>query len=161
MEQTQREVESAREVGSRRQYATFFVAGMCFGVEALKVQEVLFAQDMTQIPLAPEIITGLINLRGQIVTAMDMRRRLNLPMRDAAVRAMNVVIRSEDGAVSLVVDEIGDVIEVSDICYEEPPVNMSAAQKEFVEGIYKLEDSLLLSLNIDKLLRIQTGSGRN
>ena len=157
MEQAQSKSINPKSAAGR-QYATFFVDQMCFGVEVLKVQEVLFAQEMTPLPLAPEIIRGLINLRGQIVTAMDMRRRLNLPSPDSRARPMNVVIRSEEGAFSLLVDEIGDVIEVNESCYEPPPVNMTAAQKEFIEGVYKLENSLLLILNTEKLLMIETGS---
>jgi purine-binding chemotaxis protein CheW len=110
------------EIG--HQYATFFVDGMFFGVEVLKVQEVLRYHEITAVPLAPQVIQGLINLRGQIVTAIDMRRRLKLPPRAVDIHPMNMVIRSEDGAVSqsvcLLVDEIGDVIEVSHSCYEPP-----------------------------------------
>lgn len=146
---------SLDHIGNGRQYATFFVDGMFFGVEVLKVQEVLRYQEMTCVPLAPEIIQGLINLRGQIVTAVDMRRRLKLAPRDAGAQPMNMVVRSEEGAVSLLVDEIGDVIEVSGSCYEPPPVNMPAAQRALVDGIYKLDDKLLLVLNTDRTLKIQ------
>ena len=142
-------------IGNGRQYATFFVDGMFFGVEVLKVQEVLRYQEMTRVPLAPEIIEGLINLRGQIVTAIDMRRRLKLAPRGTDAQQMNVVVRSEEGAVSLLVDEIGDVIEVSQSRYEPPPVNMPLAQRALVDGVYKLEGKLLLVLNTDRTLKIQ------
>lgn len=140
------------------QYATFFVDGMCFGVEVPKVQEVLRYQQMTRVPLAPGEIEGLINLRGQIVTAIDMRRRLLLAPRAPSVQPMNMVIRSEDGAVSLLVDEIGDVIEVSESSYEPPPVNMPAGQRGLVNGVYKLDGRLLLALDTDRVLRIQPES---
>ena len=142
-------------IGSGHQYATFFVAGMFFGIEVHKVQEVLRYQEMTCVPLAPQIIEGLINLRGQIVTAIDMRRRLKLAPRDTDAQPMNMVVRSEEGAVSLLVDAIGDVIEVSDSCYEPPPVNMPAGQRALVDGVYKLEGTLLLVLNTDRTLKIQ------
>ncbi len=106
--------------------------------------------------MAPQIIEGLINLRGQIVTAIDMRRRLKLAPRKADAQPMNVVIRSDEGAVSLLVDEIGDVIEVSRSCYEPPPVTMPAAQRALVDGVYKLEGRLLLVLNTDRTLKIQS-----
>jgi purine-binding chemotaxis protein CheW len=138
-----------------RQYATFYVDSMFFGIEVLKVQEVLRCQEMTKVPLAPKIVEGLINLRGQIVTAIDMRRRLKLNPRAPDAQPMNVVIRSEDGAVSLLVDEIGDVIEVSESCYEPPPVNMAAAQRALVDGVCKLEQGLLLVLNTERALKIQ------
>src|ERR1700759_572414 len=138
-----------------RQYATFYVDSMFFGIEVLKVQEVLRCQEMTRVPLAPKIVEGRINLRGQIVTAINMRRRLKLNPREPDAQPMNVVIRSEDGAVSLLVDEIGDVIEVSESCYETPPVNMAAAQRALVDGVCKLEQGLLLVLNTERALKIQ------
>jgi purine-binding chemotaxis protein CheW len=147
---------SSDQVGQRQQYATFFVNGMYFGIDVLRVQEVLRAQEMTRVPLAPPVIEGLINLRGQIVTAIDMRRRLKLPPRDTDTPATNVVVQSEGGAVSLLVDEIGDVVEVSQSCYELPPVNMPAAQRALVDGIYKLDGVLLLVLNTDRTLIIQS-----
>jgi purine-binding chemotaxis protein CheW len=146
---------SPERTDTARQYATFFVDGMFFGVEVLKVQEVLRYQEMTRVPLAPEVVQGLINLRGQIVTAIDMRRRLRLAPRVADAQPMNMVVRSEEGAVSLLVDEIGDVIEVSESCYEAPPVNMSPAQRALVNGVYKLDGKLLLVLNTERALRIQ------
>src|ERR1700760_1091136 len=97
---------SLQHDGSGCQYATFFVDQMFFGVEVLKVQEVLRYQEMTCVPLAPKIVQGLINLRGQIVTAIDMRRRLALPPRANEAQPINVVVRSTEGAVSLLVDEI-------------------------------------------------------
>jgi purine-binding chemotaxis protein CheW len=142
-------------IEAQQQFATFFVGGMFFGVEVLKVQEILRYQEMTRVALAPPAIQGLINLRGQIVTAIDVRLRLRLPPRESHVQPMNVVMRSEDGAISLLVDEIGDVIEVSDAAYEPPPTNIPPAQRTFVDGVYKLEGKLLLILNTDKTTNIE------
>src|SRR5215470_16261880 len=103
------------------QLSTFFVADMFFGVDVLQVQEVLRFQHMTPVPQAPEVIEGLINLRGQIVTAIDMRRRLGLPPRTGCQNPTNLVVRNEDGAVSLLVDEIGDVLDVTADGFEPPP----------------------------------------
>src|SRR3954447_7509100 len=94
------------------QFSTFFVTDLFFGVDVLNVQEVLRFQPMTPVPQAPGVIEGLINLRGQIVTAVDMRRRLQLPPRDEEKSPMNIVVRTTDGAVSLLVDEIGDVLDM-------------------------------------------------
>src|ERR1700760_3596719 len=94
------------------QYATFVVEDLFFGIDVLRVQEVLRYQQMTRIPLAPAVAGGLINLRGQIVTAIDMRCRLGLRPRSSEALPMNIVVRTEDGPVSLLVDEIGDVVEV-------------------------------------------------
>lgn len=136
-----------------RQYATFFVSNLFFGVEVLRVQEVLRYQEMTRVPCANSVIGGLINLRGQIVTAFDMRERLGLEPRESDVPPMNVVVRNEDGAISLLVDEIGDVIEVHEEDFEPPPETISEAARETIEGVYKLDDRLLLVLSTDRILQ--------
>jgi len=137
------------------QFSTFYVDGLLFGIAVLQVQEVFRYQEMTRVPLAPHVIEGLINLRGQIVTAIDMRRRLGLPPRTSEQSPMNMVVRSEDGAVSLLVDEIGDVVETSETCYEPPPANMPATQRALIDGVYKLDAELLLVLNTERALQIQ------
>jgi len=108
------------------QFCTFFLDGLFFGVEVQKVQEVIRYQEMTRVPLASRVVSGLINLRGQIVTAIDLRRRLGLPERPADTRPMNVVVRSDEGAISLLVDEIGDVQEVEQVAFERPPETLPA-----------------------------------
>jgi purine-binding chemotaxis protein CheW len=136
-----------------RQYSTFFVGGLYFGVDVLDVQEVLKEQAMTPVPKAHAVITGLINLRGQIVTAFDMRRRLNTPAPLTDKPPMNFVIRTDDGAVSLLVDEIGDVIEVKQEDFEPPPKTVAEAARELIEGVYKLEGRLLLVLSTKRVLQ--------
>jgi purine-binding chemotaxis protein CheW len=140
-----------------RQYSTFFVADLFFGVDVLRVQEVLRFQHMTEVPLAPEVIEGLINLRGQIVTAIDMRRRLNLPARTGDQTPMNMVVRTDDGAVSLLVDEIGDVVDVDQATYEEPPDNLDASARKLIQGVYKLKDHLLLVLDAERTVDLTIG----
>lgn len=139
--------------GQSRQYSTFHVGSLFFGVEVLQVQEVLRYLEMTRVPLAPDVIEGLINLRGQIVTAVDMRRRLGLPKRPDGHLPMNMVVRSDDGAVSLLVDEIGDVLDVPADCFESVPDNLPAEQRELIAGIYKLEGRLLLVLDAERALQ--------
>jgi purine-binding chemotaxis protein CheW len=112
------------------QFSTFFVADLFFGVDVLNVQEVLRFQPMTPVPQAPGLIEGLINLRGQIVTAIDMRRRLKLPPRPGDRSPMNMVVRTTDGAVSLLVDEIGDVLDMDAASYEETPENLDPAASQ-------------------------------
>ncbi len=135
-----------------QQFCTFFLDNHYFGVEVEKVQEVLRFQDMTHVPLAPEVVRGLINLRGQIVTAIDTRRRLNLPPRPEDKLPMNVIIRADDGAMSLLVDEIGDVLEISEETFEEVPDTVQGLSRELVRGVYKLEGRLLLVLNTEKAI---------
>lgn len=132
------------------QLSTFMVADLLFGVDVLSVQEVLRYQHMTPVPRAPHVIEGLINLRGQIVTALDMRRRLQLPVRKDGETPMNIVIRRTDGAVSLLVDEIGDVLPVNTAEYEDPPDNLDPETRKIVKSVYKLKDKLLLVLDEDR-----------
>jgi purine-binding chemotaxis protein CheW len=139
--------DSARTSG---QFSTFFVADLFFGVDVLRVQELLRIQPMTRVPQAPDVIEGLINLRGQIVTAIDMRRRLQLPPRAGDQTPMNMVVRTDDGAVSLLVDEVGDVLDVDESTYELPPENLDPATRELIRGVYKLKDRLLLVLDTDR-----------
>jgi purine-binding chemotaxis protein CheW len=136
------------------QFATFFVDNLLFGVEVLRVQEVLRYQEMTSVPRAPDVIEGLINLRGQIVTAIDMRRRLGLTRRSGERPPMNMVVRSDDGAVSLLVDEIGDVLEVEESAFETTPENVDARIRELTTGMYKLKDRLLLILDTSKAIDV-------
>jgi purine-binding chemotaxis protein CheW len=136
------------------QLSTFFVADLFFGVDVLRVQEVLRFQQMTHVPQAPEVIEGLINLRGQIVTAIDLRRRLGLPPRAGDQMPTNLVIRTDDGAVSLLVDEIGDVLDVDAATYEQPPENLDPAAREIIRGVYKLKDRLLLVLDTERAVDI-------
>jgi purine-binding chemotaxis protein CheW len=140
-----------------RQFSTFFVADLYFGVDVLRVQEVLRFQQMTRVPQAPDVIEGLINLRGQIVIAIDMRRRLQLPPRSGDQTPINVVVRTEDGAVSLLVDEIGDVLDVDDATYERPPENLDPAALELIRGVYKLKDRLLLVLDAERTVDLGAG----
>jgi purine-binding chemotaxis protein CheW len=132
------------------QFCTFYLDKLLFGVDLKTVQEVLRSLEVTQVPLAPQVVSGLINLRGQIVTAVDLRRRLELEPRQAGVLAMNVVVRSEDGAVSLLVDEIGDVVEVDDSTFERPPETLRGAVRTMITGVHKLNNRLLLVLDTAK-----------
>ena len=133
-----------------KQFCTFFLNGLYFGVEVTHVQEVLRHQPMTRVPLAPPTVQGLINLRGQILTAIDLRRRLELPALTGERLPMNVVVRTADGAVSLLVDEIGDVVEIQEDIFERPPETLRGVARDLVRGVYKLKERLLLVLDTEK-----------
>ena len=141
-------------MAGERQYCTFFLDGHYFGIDVLRVQEVIRYQEMTRVPLAPAVVRGLINLRGQIVTAIDLRRRLELPDRPDGELPVNVVVQTDDGAVSLLVDEIGDVLHASEGAFERPPETLKGLARELIRGAYKLGGRLLLILDADKLLDI-------
>lgn len=134
---------------SSRQYCTFYLDRLTFGVEVQKVQEVIRYQEMTKVPLASRVVRGLINLRGQIVAAIDLRRRLEFEDRPEGQMPMNVVVRTDDGPMSLLVDDIGDVLEVDERTFEQPPETLRGVAREVIRGAYKLPDRLLLTLDSD------------
>ena len=132
------------------QFCTFYLDKLLFGVELKGVQEVIRSLQMTKVPLAPAVVSGLINLRGQIVTAVDLRRRLELEPRPAGMLAMNVVVLSDDGAVSLLVDEIGDVVDVEETTFEPPPETLRGSVRTMILGVHKLSGRLMHVLDIEK-----------
>lgn len=135
-----------------KQLCTFYLDGLFFGVDVRRVQEVLRFQRMTPVPLAPPVVEGLINLRGQIVTALDLRRRLDLADRPAGRQPMNIVVRSDEGPVSLLVDEIGEVVDVDDSAFEPPPETLQGPARQLIPGAYKLASRLLLILDTDRTI---------
>ena len=141
-------------MNDERQLATFYLDGLLFGIEVNKVQEVIRYQEMTHVPLAHTVVRGLINLRGQIVTALDLRRRLNFKDRSVDQLPMNVVVRTGEEAVSLLVDEIGDVLDVEEESFERPPETLQGEARDLIRGAYKLKDRLLLVLNTDKVVNL-------
>ena len=136
------------------QLCTFRIGRLLLGVDIMKVQEVLLPQEMTRVPLASRAVGGLINLRGQIATAIDLRWQLGLQPRSTDDRPMNVVVRTEDGAVSLLVDRIGDIVAVRDSAFEDPPATIAPPIKRLIHGVYKLEHQLLLFLDVDRAARV-------
>lgn len=138
------------------QFATFYLEGLLFGIDVMQVQEIIRYQEMTPAPLSSAEVEGLINLRGQIITAIDLRKRLSMSNREDAKLPMNVVVRTEDGTVSLLVDEIGDVLEVENGTFEVPPTTVPDSCRAFINGVYKLEDKLLLTLDTEKVVDVQS-----
>jgi purine-binding chemotaxis protein CheW len=138
-----------------QQFCTFLLDGSLYGVPVPQVQEVIRFQPMTPVPLAPLAVEGLINLRGQIVLAIDLRRRLALDERPVGELPMNVVVRTPDGVVSLLVDEIGDVIEVEESTFESPPETLRSALSSMILGVHKLERKLLHLLDTEKACQLQ------
>lgn len=130
-----------------RQYATFEVDNQLFGIDVAKVQEVLSFHEYTPVPLAPGSIGGLFNLRGQVIAAVDLRVQLGLPARDFDGPAMNVIVRTEDESVSLLVDKIGEVIELEDDEAEPPPDTLTGRSRKLITGAFKLDGRLMLALD--------------
>ena len=142
------------EMKVKKQLCTFYVNGFYFGVDVLRVQEVIKYQKMTPVPVSPAVVKGLINLRGQIVIAVDMREKMGMPPRENQQLPMNVVVHSDEGAISLLVDKIGDVIEVDDKDLEAPPDSLNGVNRDLLLGVYKLPKTLLLSINVDEAINI-------
>ncbi|GAA0911617.1 chemotaxis protein CheW [Virgisporangium aurantiacum] len=140
-----------------RQYATFEVEDQLFGVPVAIVQEVLSFNEYTPVPLAPQAVGGLFNLRGQVIAAVDLRVQLGLPPRAIDGPAMNVIVRQEDESVSLLVDRIGEVVRLDDEAFEPPPDTLHGPTRELINGAFKLDGRLMLAL--DTARATDTGSG--
>lgn len=140
------------------QLATFYLDDYLFAVPVTQVQEVLKQQPHTPTPGAPASVAGLINLRGQVVTALDLRRRLGMPPLqpvDGEVRqSINVVVRTRSEVWSLIVDRIGDVINVTEEQFEPPPDTLHGPLRDLIVGAYKLEGPLLLQLDVDRAMEL-------
>ena len=132
------------------QLATFWLDGDLYGVEVAHVQEVLKSQGLTRVPLAPAAVAGLINLRGQVVTAIELRERLGRKPRPAGQEAVVIVVRLHGEAVSLLVDSIADVVDVDVRDFEAPPDTLDGAGRDLIRGAYKLDGQLLLALDVNR-----------
>jgi len=132
------------------QLATFWLDGDLFGVEVEHVQEVLRSQSITRVPLAPPAVAGLINLRGQVVTAIELRERLGRPARPEGEEPVVIVVRLRGEAVSLLVDSIADVVDVDLRDFEAPPDTLDGAGRDLIRGAYKLAGRLLLALDVNR-----------
>ena len=141
---------SAATMPTTSQLATFWLDGDLYGVEVEHVQEVLRSQSITRVPLAPPAVAGLINLRGQVVTAIELRERLGRPARPAGTDAVVIVVRLHGEAVSLLVDSIADVVDVDLRDFEAPPDTLDGIARELIRGAYKLEGQLLLALDVNR-----------
>lgn len=133
---------------------TFSLEDALLGVEVNAVQEILGGVQLTAIPLAPAAVAGLVNLRGQVLLAVDLRARMGRPDRQATEPTASVILLTERGQICLIVDRIGEVVSVSDDQFEPPPETLSSTARNLVRGAYKLEHQLLLALDIESALHI-------
>jgi purine-binding chemotaxis protein CheW len=133
-----------------RQFATFEVDDQLFGVEVDTVQEVLSYNEYTPVPLAPPAVGGLFNLRGQVIAAVDLRVQLGLARQALQGPVMNVILRGNGEPVSLLVDRIGEVVDLEDESFEPPPDTLSGPTRELVVGTFKLDGRLMLALDVDQ-----------
>jgi len=139
------------------QCCTFYVNGLYFGINVLQVREIVRYQKMTHVPMSHEVIQGLINLRGEIVTAIDLRMLLEGDSSGQNKEPMNIVVMSDGSPVSLLVDEVGDVINVDITRMEEPPDTLDSATQKLVENVYKMDDRLMHILNVEEAVSVRSG----
>jgi len=130
------------------------VGNQTFGVPVLKVQDVITQTTINVVPLAPPEVAGSLNLRGRIVTAIDMRRRLGMPPRQANEKFMCVIVERTGELYALLVDDVGDVLWLSATSFEPAPITLSAAWRTLCDGLYRLEGELLLALNVEQVLAL-------
>lgn len=161
------------------QFCTFYLAHLFCGLAVEKVQEVIRYQSITRVPLAPPAVRGLINLRGQIVPAVDLQQCLDLsaslPMSETQIKEqvknsiserslnflssseqlpLNVVMRTTEEVISLLVDEVGEVLEIADSCFEPPPETLTGKARDLIQGVYKLDNQLLLIIDTEKVVEV-------
>jgi len=139
-------------------FVTFTVAGQLFGVPVIQVQDILTPNHIAPVPGGPAQVRGLINLRGRIVTVIDMRTHLSLPKADSAQSGMCVTVESRGDAYTLFVDSVGDVITLSRNLREGNPATLDAVWRDVADAVYRTDQGLLVALRVDRLLTIETKS---
>ncbi|MFT5698054.1 MAG: purine-binding chemotaxis protein CheW [Desulforhopalus sp.] len=135
--------------------ATFYIGDALCGMDILKIQEVNKIMQMTKVPQAPEYVLGILNLRGQIVTILDLGKKLGLGQTDMSQDPRNIIVNSAGGHVGLLVRRISDVVSANMDRRERAPANMSGIQGEYFTGVYKTDNNLIGILDVDKVLNIE------
>ena len=134
-----------------RDYVTMKVGNQLFGLPVLSIQDVLGCREVTKVPLASSDIAGALNLRGRIVTVIDMRVRLDLESNIEHNERMNIVIEKNDELYSLLVDTVGDVLSLEVEKFEKNPANINSSWQKYADGVFRLDNELMVALDIDKL----------
>ena len=135
-------------------YLTVQIDGQMFGIEAMTVQDILSPREIAKIPLAPIEVAGSINLRGRIVTAVDVRLRLGMPVAKDPEKSMNVVVDVDGELYSLLVDKVGDVLSMSQKTYESNPTNLNENWRDFAQGVHRLDGNLMVVCDVEKIIRL-------
>jgi purine-binding chemotaxis protein CheW len=137
-------------------FVTFTVAGQLFGVPVTRVQDILIPEDIAPVPGGPPEVRGLINLRGRIVTVIDMRKHLSLPKAEAGGGGMCVTVESRGESYTLFVDSVGDVITLPRRLREGNPATLDAVWRNMADAVYRTDQGLLVALHVDRLLAVET-----
>lgn len=141
-----------------RQFCTFYLDHLLFGVESQKIQEVVTYRELRPVPLAPPVVSGLMNLRGQVVVALELRRQLELSERPSDMPPICLVVRSGSGTVCLLADEVGNVVDVEEETFEPSPETLSPRLRSVILGVHKLEGQLMHVLDSDRACEVQAVS---
>jgi len=144
-----------------QQICTFFLDDQMYGLRVLQIQEVLRVQEFTEVPLAPPAVLGLLNLRGSIVTALDLRQRLGLPPNPHLEAPLNVVAQTAKGLVSLRVDRIGEVVEINPEETETPPGTLGQSLRNLLAGVVPLPTGLLLLIDLERTMELGSSNPKS
>jgi purine-binding chemotaxis protein CheW len=141
-----------------RQFCSFYLDQLLFGIESQKIQEIVVYRELRPVPLAPPAVRGLMNLRGQVVVAFELRRQLELPERPPNMTPVCLMVRADQGTVCLLADEVGNVLEVQEETFEPAPETLSPRLRSVILGVHKLEGQLMHVLDTDRACEIGTAS---
>jgi len=141
-----------------RQFCSFYLDHLLFGIESQKIQEVVAYRELRPVPLAPAVVSGLMNLRGQVVVAFELRRQLKLAERPPNMTPVCLMVRADQGTVCLLADEVGNVLEVAEETFEPAPETLSPRLRSVILGVHKLDGQLMHVLDTDRACEIGTAS---
>jgi purine-binding chemotaxis protein CheW len=150
--ETTRSVLSDTNSETAQDFLTIYIADQVFGIPVLQVQDVLGEQTVTKVPLAPPEVAGSLNLRGRIVTAINVRKRLGLPASSEKDKKMSVVVEYNNELFSLIIDKVGDVLTLDNKNYEQSPATLDKLWRQISDGIFRMENNLLIVLDVSKLI---------
>lgn len=150
--------QSARG-GATADFITVMIGEQSFGIPVNLVQDVFMPQSVTRVPLAPREVAGVLNLRGRILTAIDMRNCLDLPPREGGAAAMAIGIEKNGEAYGLVIDQVGEVLSLGREDCEPNPANLDPRWRKVSRGVYRLDGNLLVVLDVDRILDFDKAAG--
>jgi purine-binding chemotaxis protein CheW len=143
------------------EYATFYLGYLLMGIDIQQVQEINHLLDITPVPHVPACVAGVVNLRGQVVTVLDLRTILGLKPATITAQTCNVIAGAAGEHIGLIVDRIADVVPVNESQIESPPANICSVDVQFFRGVFKMENKLLMILNIDDMIRHSVAEQQN
>ena len=154
-------VNENKIMNNNLELATFYVGDALYGMDILRVQEINRLMDFTMVPQSPEYVMGIMNLRGQIVTVIDLSKKLGLPETELKDESRNIIVNNQGEYIGLLVDKISDVVRTDTDKVEPPPSNMGGVQGSFLKGVFKMDNNLIGILNVEELLKTADEINKN